>query len=143
MTKFLRTSLMRTVPPARSGAAWARLRLSTALASAILLSSATTAVAVPVLAEVVGCTGGLLGTCTVEPIGGPVDVDPLGFTLEVTWGPEHSLHPGPRRRDPKRLDEALLQLHRHTRGNSSISATSRFWMRAATRFSTRMSVSTT
>ena len=91
MSKFLRTSLMRTVPPAPSGTTWARLRLSAALASAILLSSATTAVAVPVLAEVVGCTGGPLGTCTVEPIGGPVDVDPLGFTLEVTWGPEHIL----------------------------------------------------
>jgi hypothetical protein len=68
----------------------ARLRLSV-LASAILLSSATMASAVPLPAEVVGCTGGLLGTCTVEPIGGPVDVDPLGFTLEVMWGPDSLL----------------------------------------------------
>lgn len=91
MNKLLGTLWMRTVPPARNAATWARLPLSAALASAILLSSATTAGAVPVLAEVVGCTGGLLGTCTVEPIGGAVDVDPLGFTLEVTWGPEHIL----------------------------------------------------
>lgn len=91
MSGFLRSSSMRTVPPAGGkGATWAYLRVS-ALASAIFLSCATTAVAVPVLAEVVGCTGGLLGTCTVEPIGGPVDVDPLGFTLEVTWGPDHLL----------------------------------------------------
>jgi len=58
---------------------------------AILLSGATSAVAVPVLAEVVACSGGLLGTSTVEPIGGPVDVNPLGFTLEVTWGPDYIL----------------------------------------------------
>jgi hypothetical protein len=67
-----------------------RLRVSV-LASLLILSSATVASAVPVLAEVVSCTGGLLGTCTVEPIGGPVDVDPLGFTLEVMWGPDHVL----------------------------------------------------
>jgi hypothetical protein len=67
-----------------------RLRVPV-LASALLVSSTTAAVAVPVLAEVVSCTGGLLGTCTIEPIGGPVDVDPLGFTLEVTWGPDFVL----------------------------------------------------
>jgi hypothetical protein len=61
------------------------------LALALLLGSANVAGAVPVLAEVIGCTGGLLGTCTVEPIGGPVDVDPLGFTLEVMWGPDYLL----------------------------------------------------
>jgi PEP-CTERM motif-containing protein len=89
MSSFLHSS-MRTVPPVGCSGTWARLRIL-ALASAILLSSATMAVAVPILAEVVGCTGGLLGTCTVEPIGGPVDVDPLGFTLEVTWGPDYIL----------------------------------------------------
>lgn len=63
-------------------------RHSAAFAVALFLGSAHIAVADPVLAEVVSCTGGLLGTCTVEPVGGPVDVDPLGFTLEVTWGPD-------------------------------------------------------
>ena len=72
------------------GAVRAGLRVS-ALASALLLSGMTLATAAPLPAEVVGCTGGLLGTCTVEPIGGPVDVDPLGFTLEVMWGPDFLL----------------------------------------------------
>ena len=75
MSRFVRSSSTRVV----------------VLASALFLSSATMAVAVPILAEVVSCTGGLLGTCTVEPIGGPVDVDPLGFTLEVMWGPDFLL----------------------------------------------------
>jgi hypothetical protein len=90
MSGFLRRSSMRTDSAGISDALWAQLRLS-AVVGAILLGSATTASAVPVLAEVVGCSGGLLGTCTVEPIGGPVEVDPLGFTLEVTWGPEFLL----------------------------------------------------
>jgi PEP-CTERM motif len=91
MSRLSRRSSIHTVPAGGcSGIKWARLRVPV-LASAILMSSATTAVAVPVLAEVVACSGGLLGTCTVEPIGGPVDVDPLGFTLEVTWGPDFIL----------------------------------------------------
>ena len=84
MSRFVRSSSTRTLSP------WARLRVPV-LASAILLSSATMTAAAPILSEVVSCTGGLLGTCTVEPIGGPVDVDPLGFTLEVMWGPEYIL----------------------------------------------------
>ena len=76
--------------PSRGDAVRARWQVWT-LASAFVLSSASIANAVPVVAEVVGCTGGLLGTCTVAPVGGPVDVDPLGFTLEVTWGPEFLL----------------------------------------------------
>lgn len=55
------------------------------LAFAFLFGSANSAGAVPVFADVVSCSGGLLGTCTVEPVGGPVDVDPLGFTLEVDF----------------------------------------------------------
>jgi hypothetical protein len=91
MCGFWRSSSMRTASaPGFRNALFARLQVS-ALASALLLGSATMASAIPVLAEVVGCTGGVLGTCTVEPIGGPVDVDPLGFTLEVTWGPEFLL----------------------------------------------------
>jgi hypothetical protein len=90
MRGFFRSSSMRTVPAALRRNFRARLRVLT-LGSAIFLSTATMAGAVPVLAEVVGCSGGLLGTCTVEPIGGPVDVDPLGFTLEVMWGPDFLL----------------------------------------------------
>ena len=91
MGTFVHASSTRAVSRAgRRRCAWAHLRVSV-LTSAILLSSATIAAAVPVLAQVVSCTGGLYGTCTVEPIGGPVDVDPLGFTLEVTWGPDYLL----------------------------------------------------
>jgi hypothetical protein len=91
MRRFIRSSSMRDVSAASyRDPWWARLRVS-ALASALFLSSATMAGAVPVLAEVTGCSGGLLGTCTVEPIAGPVDVDPLGFTLEVMWGPDFLL----------------------------------------------------
>ena len=91
MTGSVRSSSMQSVPRLTShGAGWAHLRVAV-LASALVLSGTTMATAVPVLAEVTGCTGGLLGTCTVEPIGGPVDVDPLGFTLEVTWGPDFLL----------------------------------------------------
>jgi hypothetical protein len=91
MRRFIRSSSMRGVSAASyRDPWWARLRVS-ALASALFLSSATMAGAVPVLAEVTGCSGGLLGTCTVEPIAGPVDVDPLGFTLEVMWGPDFLL----------------------------------------------------
>ena len=57
-----------------------------ALAVSLQLLSSLPASAVPILAEVSGC---LLATCTVEPLGGPVAVDPTGFTLEVDWMPEH------------------------------------------------------
>jgi hypothetical protein len=46
---------------------------------------ASTASAAPIEAHVVGCAGNL---CTAAPDGGPVAVDPLGFTLDVFWGPE-------------------------------------------------------
>ena len=72
----------------RGCAAWARVRLLL-LAAALVVCSSSASIAAPILAEVVGCTGGALGTCTVEPVGGPVDVDPLGFTLEVIWGPDY------------------------------------------------------
>ena len=54
--------------------------------ASLLITNASPAAAVPVLADAIGCIG---LTCIVEPIGGPVAVDPLGFTLEVEWGPEH------------------------------------------------------
>jgi hypothetical protein len=76
------------------GASWPGLR-ATAFAAALLLSSANLAVADPVLADVVDCSGDLLGTCTIEPVGGPVDVDPLGFTLEVTFSPVLLFTPDP------------------------------------------------
>jgi hypothetical protein len=66
-----------------------------AVAAVFLLGGATSVRAVPILAEVVSCTGGLLGTCTIEPISGPVDVDPLGFTLEVAWDPYLLFTPEP------------------------------------------------
>ncbi len=34
----------------------------------------------------VSCLGTL---CTITPTGGPVNVDPLGFTLDVDWSPQH------------------------------------------------------
>ena len=46
---------------------------------------ASSAWAAPIEAHVVGCAGNL---CTAAPDGGPVAVDPLGFTLDVFWGPE-------------------------------------------------------
>jgi hypothetical protein len=53
-----------------------------AAALALLLPGASTTTAAPLLADVIGC-GGL--TCIVEPVGGPVDLDPASFTLEVEW----------------------------------------------------------
>jgi len=54
-----------------------------ALAACVLF--APQAGAAPIDAHVVGCVGDF---CTAEPDGGPVSVDPLGFTLDVFWGPE-------------------------------------------------------
>ena len=42
------------------------------------------AVAAPIAAHVVGCVG---DSCTAAPDGGPVSIDPDGFTLDVFWGP--------------------------------------------------------
>jgi hypothetical protein len=52
----------------------------------LLYLGGSTASGAPIAAEVIGCVGQL---CTVEPLGGPVDLDPSGFTLEVEWSPEH------------------------------------------------------
>jgi hypothetical protein len=49
---------------------------------ALLLPGASTTTAAPIFADVIGC-GGL--TCIVEPVGGPVDLDPTSFTLDVEW----------------------------------------------------------
>ena len=70
-----------------SPATFARMRVL-ALAVALLFASHTLALAVPIPAEVIGC---IADSCTIEPIGGPVDVDPLGFTLDVEWGPNYLL----------------------------------------------------
>jgi hypothetical protein len=59
-----------------------------ALAAAIVFYSNATAVAVPIPSEVIACVA---DSCTIEPIGGPVAVDPLGFTLDVEWGPDFLL----------------------------------------------------
>ena len=83
MSRVFPSSSMRTIPPA--GACTSVL----VLAAALVLSGGSLASAAPIIATVVGCTGGAFGTCTVEPVGGPVDVDPLGFTLDVGWGPDY------------------------------------------------------
>ena len=42
--------------------------------------------AVPARASIISTvTGCVAMTCTIEPVGGPVDVDPTGFTLDVEW----------------------------------------------------------
>ena len=46
----------------------------------------STAFAVPIPAFISGCDA---TSCTVAPNGGPVSVDPTGFTLEVDFTPEH------------------------------------------------------
>jgi hypothetical protein len=89
MSRVLRSSSIATVPVAGgSGATWVRMRVL-ASAAAFLLCTGYTAVAAPIFAEVVACGGGAFSTCAVEPVGGPVDVDPLGFTLDVRWGPDY------------------------------------------------------
>jgi hypothetical protein len=61
-------------------------RASVFAACTLALLWAPAAWAIPVMAEVTGCVG---TSCTVEPVGGPVDVNPAGFTLEVEWGPDY------------------------------------------------------
>jgi len=51
------------------------------LAGVILVRPAAAA---PIAAHVEGCVGDF---CTAAPDGGPVSVDPDGFTLDVFWGP--------------------------------------------------------
>src|SRR5687768_10874465 len=48
-------------------------------------SCALPAAAAPIDAHVAGCVGDF---CTAAPDGGPVSLDPLGFTLDVFWGPD-------------------------------------------------------
>ena len=43
------------------------------------------AMAAPIAAHVEGCVG---DSCTAAPDGGPVSIDPDGFTLDVFWGPD-------------------------------------------------------
>ena len=50
--------------------------------TALFLSSPAHATAIA--GDVIGCVG---GACVAEPIGGPVDLDPTGFTIEMTWFP--------------------------------------------------------
>jgi hypothetical protein len=59
---------------------------TTGLIAFVFLTLATLpAAAAPISAHVVGCIG---DACTAEPDGGPVSVDPDGFTLDVFWGPD-------------------------------------------------------
>lgn len=57
-----------------------RTALTTLLAGALLMMSSSASAAV--ISSGITC---VLQTCTVEPDGGPVAVDPGGFTLEVAW----------------------------------------------------------
>ena len=89
MSRRLRTSVTHFTPAAvQRTATCTRIKLAT-LAAAFVFCSGAMTFAAPIAADVVSCTGGALGTCTVEPIGGPVDVDPTGFTMEVIWGPDY------------------------------------------------------
>ena len=54
-------------------------------AAALWIVCALPAAALPIDAHVVGCAGDF---CTAAPDGGPVAVDPDGFTLDVFWGPD-------------------------------------------------------
>ena len=118
MSKSLRTSLMGTVAPAPSGTTWPRLRLSAALASAILLSRGHGR------RRASPCRRGRLHWRTPHT---SQSSRLAARSMSTRWDQPrghvgtraHSLHPGPRRRHPKRLDEAVLQLHRHTRGNGA------------------------
>jgi len=72
---------------AMSSARWARglVRVAGGFAVTALTCAAVPAAAAPITSHVVGCVA---GGCTAAPDGGPVAVDPLGFTLEAFWGPE-------------------------------------------------------
>lgn len=59
---------------------WSRIKVAAAVVGLLLFSGSTATAAI--IAEVIGCAG---QTCIVEPIGGPVDVDPTSFTLDVEW----------------------------------------------------------
>ena len=57
-----------------------------AIALAAITGAAVPADAAPIASHVIGCIG---DTCSAEPDGGPVAVDPLGFTLDAFWGGEY------------------------------------------------------
>ena len=59
-------------------------RIAVAVVAASLIGTLPSA-AIPIDAHVVGCIGDF---CTAAPDGGPVAVDPLGFTLDAFWGPD-------------------------------------------------------
>ena len=61
-----------------------RSRIAGAVA-ALSIMCVLPATALPIDAHVVGCVGDF---CTAAPDGGPVAVDPLGFTLDAFWGPD-------------------------------------------------------
>jgi hypothetical protein len=58
---------------------WSRIKAATAVV-ALVFCWESQASAAPILAEVTSCTD---LTCIVEPLTGPVDVDPTSFTLDV------------------------------------------------------------
>ena len=58
------------------------------LATAVFFCGSALAIGAPINAEVISCVA---DTCTIEPVDGPVNVDPLGFTMDVVWGPNYLL----------------------------------------------------
>ena len=63
-------------------------RVASTVAGVLIVAGALfarPAMAAPIAAHVVGCVG---DSCTAAPDGGPVPVDPDGFTLDVFWGPD-------------------------------------------------------
>lgn len=56
--------------------------IAVALATAAVVAVPQRAAAAPIPSHVVGCIG---ETCIAAPDGGPVAVDPTGFTLEALW----------------------------------------------------------
>jgi hypothetical protein len=72
------------VTPARRASRLTRI-ITAAAAIVAAATAAPLATAAPIESHVVGCVA---GACTAAPDGGPVVVDPLGFTLEAFWGPE-------------------------------------------------------
>lgn len=65
------------------------MRRIVGLAAVVLvLAWGQVAQAAPIMADVTDCVSSairLSNNCTVEPEGGPVALNPLGFTLDVDW----------------------------------------------------------
>jgi hypothetical protein len=59
---------------------WSRTRAATAVVALLFCWESRGSAAI--IAEVTSCTA---LTCIVEPLAGPVDVDPTSFTLDVEW----------------------------------------------------------